>query len=109
MPQKYRLTPEGRRRLQEAAARNRPWEHSTGPTTAEGKARCAASHTTGRREPPAPESLTDPNVIREQIVDAEFKLAGLRQYSGLAPPLRERIAALELRLVELAADDGGAP
>src|SRR5947209_2080062 len=35
------LTEEGRRRLQEAALRNQPWKHSTGPRTPEGKARSA--------------------------------------------------------------------
>ncbi len=33
------LTEEGRARLREAARRNRPWEHTTGPRTAEGLAR----------------------------------------------------------------------
>lgn len=37
-------TPEGRRRISEAARRNRPWRFSTGPRSAEGKAisRCNA-------------------------------------------------------------------
>ena len=35
------LTDEGRRRLQEAARRNQPWMHSTGPKTSAGKARAA--------------------------------------------------------------------
>jgi hypothetical protein len=35
------LTEEGRRRLQEAARRNQPWQHSTGPKTYAGKARAA--------------------------------------------------------------------
>ena len=35
------LTPKGRQRLRSAALKNRPWEHSTGPRTAEGKARVA--------------------------------------------------------------------
>ncbi len=33
------LTEDGRARLREAARRNRPWEHTTGPRTAEGLAR----------------------------------------------------------------------
>ena len=37
------LTPEGRERLRQAALANRPWEHATGPRTAEGKARAAAN------------------------------------------------------------------
>ena len=32
------ISPEGRERLREAAQRNRPWVHSTGPKTPEGKA-----------------------------------------------------------------------
>ena len=33
------ITPEGREKLRQAARTNRPWEHSTGPRTAEGKSR----------------------------------------------------------------------
>lgn len=32
-------TPEGLKRRQEATERTKPWEHSTGPKTAKGKAR----------------------------------------------------------------------
>lgn len=35
------LSDTGRQRLQEAAMRNRPWEHSTGPRTPQGKAQAA--------------------------------------------------------------------
>jgi hypothetical protein len=35
------LTEAGRERLRQAAQRNRPWAHSTGPRTEEGKARSA--------------------------------------------------------------------
>jgi len=37
------LTAAGRQRLREAALRNRPWEHSTGPRTLEGKRRSAVN------------------------------------------------------------------
>ena len=37
------FTPEGLERLRQAALTNRPWEHSTGPRTPEGKARVAAN------------------------------------------------------------------
>src|SRR3954454_18172477 len=37
------LTPEGLERIRAAALANRPWEHSTGPRTPEGKARSAAN------------------------------------------------------------------
>ena len=48
--QKWRLTDEGRRRLRESALARRPWEHSTGPRTAEGKARMAENPLTHGRE-----------------------------------------------------------
>ena len=35
----YRLSPRGLKSLREAALRNQPWNHSTGPRTGEGKAR----------------------------------------------------------------------
>ena len=35
------LTAAGRQRLRDAALRNRPWQYSTGPRTAAGKARAA--------------------------------------------------------------------
>lgn len=37
------LTPDGRERLRRAALANRPWSRSTGPRTAEGKAKAAAN------------------------------------------------------------------
>ncbi len=42
------LTPGGRERLREAARAGRPWEHATGPRTAEGKARSAANGRAGQ-------------------------------------------------------------
>jgi hypothetical protein len=45
------LTPEGRDRLRLAALKNRPWEHSTGPRTAEGKARVALNGKQRQRGP----------------------------------------------------------
>ena len=35
------LTLEGRERLRQSALKHRPWQHSTGPRTAEGKAKVA--------------------------------------------------------------------
>ena len=37
------LTPAGRERLRQAALRNKPWKHSTGPRMPEGKARSRAN------------------------------------------------------------------
>lgn len=50
------LTPAGRERLRQAALRNRPWEHSTGPTTAAGKAQAAAN---GKRRQVGPVSVRE--------------------------------------------------
>ena len=38
------LTPEGRERLRQTALANRPWERSTGPKSAVGKAKIAESN-----------------------------------------------------------------
>src|SRR5262245_66173201 len=45
------LTPEGRRRLREAALANKPWEHSTGPRTPEGKLQAVRNGKTRQRGP----------------------------------------------------------
>lgn len=43
------LTPEGREALRLTALKNKPWDHSTGPRTAEGKARsCQNAYKDGR-------------------------------------------------------------
>ena len=39
------LTPAGRERIRQTALRNKPWQHSTGPRTAAGKARSARNST----------------------------------------------------------------
>lgn len=43
------LSPEGRERLRLAALRAKPWQHSTGPKTAIGKAKAAANGKTRQR------------------------------------------------------------
>jgi hypothetical protein len=48
------LTPEGIERLRQAAIAHRPWEHSTGPRTPEGKTKVAAN---GRSKQKGPESV----------------------------------------------------
>lgn len=39
------FTPEGLERLHDSAKKNRPWEHSTGPKSADGKRRSALNST----------------------------------------------------------------
>jgi hypothetical protein len=45
------MTPEGKARVRAAILANRPWEQSTGPRTAEGKARTARNGRLGREGP----------------------------------------------------------
>ncbi len=50
------LTAEGRERLRQTALKNRPWEASTGPRTAEGKARAARN---GKKRQLGPRSVRE--------------------------------------------------
>ena len=64
------LTPEGREKLRQAALKNRPWEKSTGPRTAEGKARSAANGQKGRqpgKKRRIRASLADVNALMEEM------------------------------------------
>ena len=65
------LSAEGRQRLREAALANRPWEHSTGPTTPAGKAVVAAN---GRRRQKGPMSV---RAQRAAIAEVSALLAGM--------------------------------
>jgi hypothetical protein len=68
------LTKEGLSRLREAALENRPWERSTGPTTAKGKAKSAAN---GRTKQSGPKSLRQ--IRREVLAEVSLdELAALR-------------------------------
>ena len=58
------MTSEGRQRLRAAALRNRPWEHSTGPRTAEGKARVGLN---GKRQQRGSRSVRE---LREELAEA---------------------------------------
>jgi len=61
------LSPEGREQLRQAALRNKPWRHATGPRTPEGKAKAAAN---GRRRQYGPVSVRE---LRAQLAKlAEF-------------------------------------
>ena len=58
-------TPEDRRRQRANCLATRPWEHSTGPRTASGKATCAHN---GRNTPPVPGSRRQ---ARGSVVDVQ--------------------------------------
>jgi len=45
------ISPEGLQKLRETALRNKPWERSTGPRSAAGKARSAANGKTRQKGP----------------------------------------------------------
>ncbi len=57
------LTFEGRERLRQAARANRPWEHTTGPRTPQGKARSARN---GKVRQKGPQSVRE---IRRSLAD----------------------------------------
>ncbi len=65
------LTPEGRQRLREAAHRNRPWEHTTGPRTPEGKAKVALN---GKKRQTGAVSRRE---LRNELCDIHVLLAGM--------------------------------
>ena len=65
------LTPAGRLRLRQAALRDRPWEHATGPTTLEGRARAASN---GRHRQTGPISRRQ---ARAEIAEIIGVVAGL--------------------------------
>jgi hypothetical protein len=67
------LTEEGRQRLCEAAHRNRPWLHSTGPRTAQGKARSAEN---GRLRQIGPRSIRQ---IRSDLASLRGLIEEMRQ------------------------------
>lgn len=72
------LTPEGRERLRQAALANRPWEHATGPRTAEGKARSARNGKARQKE------LRSTREVRAEVAELRQLLQEMRQVRGSA-------------------------
>ena len=70
------LTPAGQRRLKEAAIANRPWQHSTGPRTAAGKARTAAN---GKRRQKGELSVRERRALIADVTELSGSLAQLRR------------------------------
>lgn len=68
-----RLTPEARERFRQNALRHRPWLKSTGPKTAEGKARCCHN---ARKYPRSPSTL---HTILADALGVAMQLAAVRQ------------------------------
>jgi len=65
-------TAAGLERLRACAVRDRPWEHSTGPKTAAGKAKAAAN---GKKRQTGPKSVRE---IRAEAADLRGLLAEMR-------------------------------
>jgi len=72
------LTPEGRRRLREAALRNQPWKHSTGPRTQAGKAQAVKN---GKKRQLGPLSVRE---IRADLANVAQLLQEMGQARVLA-------------------------
>jgi hypothetical protein len=75
------LTPEGREKLRQAALRNQPWRHSSGPRTAEGKAK-AAKNGTARQVGPV------------SVRQLRAELAGLRDLARRMSECRQHAAGV---------------
>jgi hypothetical protein len=71
------LTPAGRAKLREAALRNQPWRFSTGPRTAEGKAKVALN---GKRRQLGPISTTE---IRADLAQLRGLIRDMRANRNL--------------------------
>ena len=70
------LTEQGRRRLQEAALRNKPWLKATGPKTTAGKAKAAAN---GRQRQEVPSaSIREMRAALSDVSEAVKDAAKLR-------------------------------
>jgi hypothetical protein len=88
----WRLTDEGRSRLQAAAFRNQPWQHSTGPRTPQGKARSAANGKACQKGPQSVRELRD-------------ELAVYRDLASLTSACRQVLARLNSRPEDRECDD----
>jgi hypothetical protein len=70
------LSPEGRERLRQAALANRPWEKSTGPKTAAGKAVVADN---GRARQKGPMSVRQQRAATAEVSALLAGMASLRR------------------------------
>ena len=79
------FTPEGLQRLRESALRRKPWQHSTGPRTAEGKRRAAAN---GKRRQTAVLSRAELRHELAEISQVIDNLAARRSLLGTSDNLQ---------------------
>ena len=83
MGTKSAWTPERRARQRAIIARTKPWEKSTGPKTAEGKARSSQN----RRLPPA---LAEAELMRKEIMSRARAVYGRQRRLKTKSAKRER-------------------
>jgi hypothetical protein len=74
------ISPETREKLRQAALKNRPWRHSTGPRTAAGKAQARLN---GKKRQSGPVSVRE---LRSEIQDVGHLLAKLAECRRLLLP-----------------------
>jgi hypothetical protein len=67
------LTEAGRQKMRESALRNRPWEHSTGPRTPEGKLRAAQG---AKKRQKGPHSVRE---VRADVAEIRALVQQLKQ------------------------------
>ena len=72
------LTDAGREKLRQAALRDRPWEHSTGPRTPAGRAQSVLN---GKRRQRGPQSLRQ---VRAALKEIRELIRQMRQARALA-------------------------
>jgi hypothetical protein len=72
------FTAQGLERLREAALRNKPWRKSSGPRTAEGKAKSAAN---GRVRQTGPRSIRQ---LRADVAELDSLVGQMRETRELA-------------------------
>ena len=73
------LTAEGREKLRQTALANQPWRYSTGPRTAEGKARSAAN---GRKRQKGKQSVRELEASVADVGALMEQMARLRRMVG---------------------------
>ena len=71
------VTPAERERLRQAALRNRPWQHSTGPRTPAGRAQSILN---GKRRQRGPQSVRE---IRAELKEVRELVRRMRQARAL--------------------------
>jgi hypothetical protein len=73
------LTEAGRERLRQAALRNRPWEHSTGPRSPVGRAQSIVN---GKRRQRGPRSVREIRADLKEVDELIHQMRRVRSAAG---------------------------